>query len=76
MALTTAARKPATKSPLVIGHRGAAGYRPEHTRPPLVQQVRSAGLDRANAPIFIQSFELTNLVHLRQHFGVNAMAAA
>ena len=39
---------------------------------PLVQQVRSAGLDTANAPIFIQSFELTNLVDLRQHFGVNA----
>jgi len=39
---------------------------------PLVKQVRGAGLDRANAPIFIQSFELTNLVNLRQHFGVNA----
>jgi glycerophosphoryl diester phosphodiesterase len=39
---------------------------------PLVQQVRDAGLDTANAPIFIQSFELTNLVDLRQHFGVNA----
>jgi len=39
---------------------------------PLVQQVRSAGLDRANAPIFIQSFELTNLVDLRQQFGVSA----
>ena len=37
-----------------------------------MQQVRGAGLDRANAPIFIQSFELTNLVDLRQHFGVNA----
>ena len=30
-ALTTAERKSATKRPLVIGHRGAAGYRPEHT---------------------------------------------
>jgi glycerophosphoryl diester phosphodiesterase len=39
---------------------------------PLVQQVRGAGLDKVNAPIFIQSFELTNLVDLRQHFGVNA----
>jgi len=39
---------------------------------PLVQQVRGAGLDHVNAPIFIQSFELTNLVDLRQHFGVNA----
>jgi glycerophosphoryl diester phosphodiesterase len=39
---------------------------------PLVRQIRGAGLDRANAPIFIQSFELTNLVDLRQHFGVSA----
>jgi glycerophosphoryl diester phosphodiesterase len=39
---------------------------------PLVQQVRSAGLDRANAPIFIQSFKLSNLVDLRQQFGVSA----
>ena len=38
---------------------------------PIVQQVREAGLDHANAPIFVQSFELTNLVDLRQHFGVN-----
>jgi len=39
---------------------------------PLVRQVRGAGLDKTNAPVFIQSFELTNLVDLRQHFGVNA----
>jgi len=39
---------------------------------PLVRQVRSAGLDMATAPIFIQSFELTNLVTLRQRLGVNA----
>ena len=39
---------------------------------PLVRQLRGAGLDTAKAPIFIQSFELTNLVGLRQHFGVNA----
>jgi glycerophosphoryl diester phosphodiesterase len=39
---------------------------------PLVRQIRGAGLDRAKAPIFIQSFELTNLVDLRQHFGVSA----
>ena len=39
---------------------------------PLVRQVRGAGLDKAKAPIFIQSFELTNLVGLRQHFGVSA----
>jgi glycerophosphoryl diester phosphodiesterase len=39
---------------------------------PLVRQIRGAGLDKAKGPIFIQSFELTNLVDLRQHFGVNA----
>jgi glycerophosphoryl diester phosphodiesterase len=39
---------------------------------PLVDQVRGAALDKTIAPIFIQSFELTNLVDLRQHFGVNA----
>ncbi len=39
---------------------------------PMVQQVRRAGLDHVNAPIFIQSFELTNLVDLRQHSGVKA----
>jgi glycerophosphoryl diester phosphodiesterase len=39
---------------------------------PLVHQVRGAALDKTIAPIFIQSFELTNLVDLRQHFGVNA----
>jgi glycerophosphoryl diester phosphodiesterase len=39
---------------------------------PLVQQVRGAGLDRAKAPIFIQSFELTNLEDLRHRFGVKA----
>jgi glycerophosphoryl diester phosphodiesterase len=39
---------------------------------PLVEQVRGAGLDTATAPIFIQSFELTNLVDLRHRFGVHA----
>jgi glycerophosphoryl diester phosphodiesterase len=39
---------------------------------PMVRQVRGAGLDRANAPIFIQSFELTNLQDLRHRFGVKA----
>jgi len=38
----------------------------------LVRQVRDAGLDRAKAPIFIQSFELTMLQNLRQRFGVKA----
>ena len=31
MAQTVAQRQLAAMSPLVIGHRGAAGYRPEHT---------------------------------------------
>jgi glycerophosphoryl diester phosphodiesterase len=39
---------------------------------PLVQEVRGGGLDKKIAPIFIQSFELSNLVDLRQQFGVNA----
>src|SRR5664280_640995 len=39
---------------------------------PLVHQVRGAALDKRIAPILIQSFELTHLVDLRQHFGVNA----
>ena len=39
---------------------------------PLVRQVRGAGLDKAKAPIFIQSFELTNLQDLREQFGVKA----
>ena len=39
---------------------------------PLVQEVRGARLDRAKAPIFIQSFELTNLVALRQRLRIKA----
>jgi glycerophosphoryl diester phosphodiesterase len=39
---------------------------------PLVSQVRAAGLDKRTAPIFVQSFELTNLVDLRQHFGLSS----
>jgi glycerophosphoryl diester phosphodiesterase len=39
---------------------------------PLVRQVRGAGLDRSTAPIFIQSFELTNLQRMRQVAGVRA----
>ena len=39
---------------------------------PLVSQLRGAGLDRVNAPVFVQSFELTNLVDLRKRHGVNA----
>ena len=39
---------------------------------PLVDQVRGAGLDKEKAPVFIQSFELTNLVELRERHGVEA----
>jgi glycerophosphoryl diester phosphodiesterase len=39
---------------------------------PLVQQIRDAGLDKAMAPVFIQSFELTNLQDLRRRCGVKA----
>lgn len=36
--------------------------------PPLVQEIRHAHLDAPQAPIFVQSFELTNLVALRHHY--------
>ena len=39
---------------------------------PLVQQVRGADLDSVTAPLFIQSFELTNLRDLRHRYGVKA----
>lgn len=38
----------------------------------LVPLIRRFGLDRANAPIFIQSFELQNLLDLRTNFHVRA----
>lgn len=38
----------------------------------LVPLIRRFGLDRKNAPIFIQSFELTNLQQLRSTFKVKA----
>ena len=39
---------------------------------PLVRELRRARLDRATAPVFVQSFELTNLVQLRTRHGVRA----
>lgn len=57
---------PETKHPTYFASIGLS------LQAPLVQLVRRAGLDRVDAPIFIQSFELTNLVELRQHFGVSA----
>ena len=38
----------------------------------LVEMVRSFNLDKAKAPIVIQSFELNNLVELRQTYGLKA----
>jgi glycerophosphoryl diester phosphodiesterase len=38
----------------------------------LVAQLRKAGLDKAKAPVFIQSFELTNLIDLRTKYRVKA----
>jgi len=57
---------PETKHPTYFGSIGL----PLET--PLAQQVRGAGLDQAKAPIFIQSFELTNLRDLRLRLGVTA----
>ena len=37
---------------------------------PLVNALKRNGLDRASSPVFIQSFELTNLVDLRTKFKV------
>jgi glycerophosphoryl diester phosphodiesterase len=39
---------------------------------PLVRQLRAAGLDRRDAPVFVQSFEAGNLVALRARFGLRA----
>lgn len=39
---------------------------------PLVTQVRKAGLDKERAPIYIQSFELTNLIEMREKGDVEA----
>jgi glycerophosphoryl diester phosphodiesterase len=39
---------------------------------PLVRQLRAAGLDRRDAPVFVQSFEAGNLLALRTRFGLRA----
>ena len=39
---------------------------------PLVRELRRCRLDSAKAPVFVQSFELTNLVQLRTRDGVRA----
>ena len=40
--------------------------------PVLVAQLRRAGLDRADAPVLVQSFELTNLEQLRSRWKLRA----
>lgn len=37
---------------------------------PLVNALKANGLDQPDSPVFIQSFELTNLVDLRVSFGI------
>jgi glycerophosphoryl diester phosphodiesterase len=39
---------------------------------PLVRQLRAAGLDRRDAPVFVQSFETGNLLALRSRLGLRA----
>jgi glycerophosphoryl diester phosphodiesterase len=39
---------------------------------PLVRQLRAAGLDRRDAPVFVQSFEAGNLLALRTRLGLRA----
>ena len=39
---------------------------------PLVRQLRTAGLDRRDAPVFVQSFEAGNLLALRTRLGLHA----
>jgi hypothetical protein len=76
--------------PLVIGHRGASGYRPEHTpesysetkhpsyfrsiglplEEPLARALTRSGLNRRNAPVFVQSFETGNLRALDERLRV------
>ena len=37
---------------------------------PLVKALQRAGLTKSSSPVFIQSFEITNLIDLRTHFKV------
>jgi glycerophosphoryl diester phosphodiesterase len=61
--------------PIVIGHRGASGYLPEHTlaayfiaiemEEPLVTLLHKYRYHGKHAPVYIQSFEVGNLKDLR-----------
>jgi glycerophosphoryl diester phosphodiesterase len=50
---------PETKHPTYFQQLGLA------LEPPLARALKAAGLDRADAPVFIQSFEIGNLKQLR-----------
>jgi glycerophosphoryl diester phosphodiesterase len=39
---------------------------------PLIRHLRSAGLDRRDAPVFVQSFEAGNLLAMRHRLGLRA----
>jgi glycerophosphoryl diester phosphodiesterase len=55
---------PETKHPTYFRQRGLA------LEPVLVRMLRAAGLDRANSPVFIQSFEVGNLKALNRQIDV------
>ena len=55
---------PETKHPTYFRSIGLA------LEAPLVRALKQANLDRASSPVFIQSFELTNLMDLRTKFKV------
>ncbi|GAA1167738.1 glycerophosphodiester phosphodiesterase [Ornithinimicrobium humiphilum] len=57
---------PETKHPTHFRERGLA------LEEPLLDALRGAGLDSEEAPVFVQSFELSNLVHLRRVLGSRA----
>ena len=55
---------PETKHPTFFRERGLS------LEPPLVRSLKKAGLNRRSAPVFIQSFERTNLAVLRNDLNV------
>lgn len=57
---------PETKYPSYFRSLGLA------LEPRLVRALAAAGLNRRSAPVFVQSFELTNLVDLRVRLGLRA----
>ncbi len=57
---------PETKHPSYFAGLGLA------LEEPLLAQLRRHGLDRADAPVFVQSFELGNLRRMREELGLRA----